>query len=366
MKYDFPIDNTQKVSSILERDLFRSATSFIEEIFYRYAWIKFGIVGGLGSLVHLAVLFSLTDLVQLWYIFSAGVAVLISATCNYILNHAWTFKEKKVKNHTIGWSKYIVLAMIFDGAYFLLLSYFTEILGLWYMISSFVAMMIVFPFRYNFSKTWVWGNFNLSNFISTKHPDDADYDWHAYSNGSLVQKWWKISIAKAVWSFSLDGSNVLDIGCGSSPIASKYNGISIDYNQAKIEFMKRNQHDGNNRKYLMGDARQLPFQNSSFDSVLCIELIEHMDDPVKVIAEISRVAKPNAKIVLATPDYSRPLAHIVDVMTPYGNDHCYRFTKKHLNKLCRAHGLEPVKHKYIGGCDLVALFQKIDNNTKAS
>jgi SAM-dependent methyltransferase/putative flippase GtrA len=366
MKSGSPVNNSEKIANELElaKYSFKSVTSSIEQILGRYAWIKFAIVGGLGSLIHMVILFSLTEFISMWYMFSAGIAVLVSATYNYVLNHVWTFKGKKIKNHTIGWIKYIILALVFDGAYLLLLSFFTESIGLWYVISAFMALLIIFPFRYNISRLWIWGDFKFCNLISTKHPNDADYDWYACANGSFVQKWWKTSIAKATWDFIPGGSNVLDIGCGSSPIFTRYGGVGIDINNDKVEFMKGNKNSGDKRRYMVGDARRLPFEDNTFDSVLCIEVIEHIDNPEKVITEISRVAKPNAKIVMATPDYSRPLAHLLDIMTPYGDDHTSRFTKNSLSKLCLDHGLEPLNHKYIGGCDMVALFKKTDAGLK--
>jgi len=52
------------------------------------------------------------------------------------------------------------------------------------------------------------------------------------------------------------------------------------------------------------------------------------------------------------------LAYVVDILSPYGASHICRFTKRQLERLCITHGLKPVKHKYVGGCDLVELFEK--------
>lgn len=342
------------------KQLIMSAHKFVNRGLDKYRWIRFGIVGGIGSLIHFAVLFSFTEIAGLWYLFSAVIAVLVAATNNYILNNIWTFKEKEVHSHTIGWLKYILLASVSDAIYLLLLAFFTEVVGFWYMLSALISLLIVFPFRYNISRLWIWGNLGLNRIISSKHPDEADYDWYAFTNGSPIQKWWKLSIAKAVWSLLPEESYVLDIGCGSSPILSRYKGVGIDSNKDKIEFMKSHLGDTGQRKYLVGDALFLPFEDNNFDAVLCIEVIEHLENPAGVITEIMRVAKPNAKIVLATPDYSKPLAYIIDIMTPYGGYHTHRFTRRSLEKLCRAHGLKPLRHIYVGSCDLVKLFRKMD------
>jgi putative flippase GtrA len=341
--------------------LITDARIFVGRYLDKYRWIRFAIVGGIGSLIHFAVLFSLTDIAGLWYILSAVIAILAAATSNYILNQIWTFAEKRVHQHILGWIKYLLLASISDFVYLLLLAYFTEIVGLWYILSAIISLLIVFPFRYNISRLWIWKGFKPSRMVSNKHPDEADYDYDAYKNGSPIQKWWKLSITRAVWSLLPEAVNVLDIGCGSSHTLSRYDGVGIDSNKDKVDFMNSHQSGLKRNRYLVADARALPFEDNTFDAVLCIEVLEHLENPAEVITEIARVAKPNARIVLATPDYSKPLAYILDIMTPYGGDHTYRFSRKQLQKLCRACGLKPLGHKYVGTCDLVALFEKTND-----
>ncbi len=330
----------------------------VELYLYKFRWLRFGIVGAVGAVVHLAVLYGLTDLMGLWYIASGIIAVLAAATTNYILNHIWTFKERRIDNHSVGWLKYLLLAGLTDGMYIGLLAFFTEVVGLWYMLSAVLSLLIIFPIRYNIARLWIWGDWRLSRLITSKHPDDADYEWYAFNRGSPVQKWWKHSVAKAVWELVPEGSEVLNIACGSSPIMAKYSGVGIDINEGKVEFMRANFRNQGGCEFIVGQAEALPYKAGAFDAILCIEVIEHISEPAKVIAEIARVAKTNAKVVLATPDYSKVLAYVVDILTPYGADHVYRFTKRKLERLCITHCLKPVKHKYIGGCDLVELFEK--------
>ena len=48
---------------------------------------------------------------------------------------------------------------------------------------------------------------------------------------------------------------------------------------------------------------QLPFKDVSFDYVVCVEGIEHTENPYNAIREISRVLKPGGKLVITTPNY---------------------------------------------------------------
>ena len=342
--------------------LINSAWYFVYHYLDKYRWLRFGIVGGIGSLIHFTVLFGFTRFVGLWYILSAVLAVFVAATSNYILNQVWTFKEKNIQRKTIGWLKYLASSSIFDSVYLILLAFLTEVVGFWYLFSAFISLLIVFPLRYNVSRLWIWGDLNPSRIISTKNPDDADYDWNAYHNGTPIQKWWKQSITKAVWTLLPEASKVLDIGCGSSQTLSKYKGVGIDINKEKVEFMNSHSSNDGQRTYFLGDARSLPFEDNSFDAVLCIEVIEHLQIPADIMIEIARVTKPNGKIVLATPDYSKPPAYLIDIMTPYGGYHTYRFSRRTLEKLCKSSGLKPLRHIYVGGCDLVEVFEKTNGH----
>jgi SAM-dependent methyltransferase len=45
----------------------------------------------------------------------------------------------------------------------------------------------------------------------------------------------------------------------------------------------------------------LPFDDASFDAVLAFEVIEHVDDDIRLLGEMARVSKPDATLVLSTP-----------------------------------------------------------------
>lgn len=49
------------------------------------------------------------------------------------------------------------------------------------------------------------------------------------------------------------------------------------------------------------DAERLPFADASFDTVVCCELLEHVRNPLAVIAEIVRVLRPGGYLVASSP-----------------------------------------------------------------
>jgi SAM-dependent methyltransferase len=46
----------------------------------------------------------------------------------------------------------------------------------------------------------------------------------------------------------------------------------------------------------------LPFEDASFDLVWCSEVIEHLQEPARALAELKRVTKPGGTLLLTTPN----------------------------------------------------------------
>jgi SAM-dependent methyltransferase len=51
--------------------------------------------------------------------------------------------------------------------------------------------------------------------------------------------------------------------------------------------------------FTVEDIRALPYADASFDAVLCIEFLEHLDDPAGALAELGRVCRGH--LVLTVP-----------------------------------------------------------------
>ncbi len=54
--------------------------------------------------------------------------------------------------------------------------------------------------------------------------------------------------------------------------------------------------------YVQTDAGALPYSGDSFDGVFCINMLEHVPDVNRVMAEIARVLAPNGRLVVVTPN----------------------------------------------------------------
>lgn len=55
------------------------------------------------------------------------------------------------------------------------------------------------------------------------------------------------------------------------------------------------------RPDVFADAANLPFPDSSFDAVVCLEVLEHVPAPQRVMNEIARVLRPGGRLWLSMP-----------------------------------------------------------------
>jgi ubiquinone biosynthesis O-methyltransferase len=103
----------------------------------------------------------------------------------------------------------------------------------------------------------------------------------------------------------LQDKKILDVGCGDgvlSYLLSKQgaNVSGIDYSVMAIEFA--NEKTRNSKiDYRQGSAYELPFSDNSFDIVVSSDVIEHLKDVPLYLAEINRVSRNDAVIVISTP-----------------------------------------------------------------
>lgn len=104
-------------------------------------------------------------------------------------------------------------------------------------------------------------------------------------------------IAKTVEEKFRSPVEILDIGCGAGLLtnALALNGHSVTGIDLSEQSLKIAQKRDTTQKvaYLPANAYNLPFQEKMFDVVCAMDILEHVESPEKLIAEASRVLKPN-------------------------------------------------------------------------
>lgn len=85
--------------------------------------------------------------------------------------------------------------------------------------------------------------------------------------------------------------------------------VSCDINADDVARAAERNRDLANVRYAVEDALALSFPDASFDSVVCLEVIEHVGDPERLLSEIRRVLKPGGIVVLTCPSHEFPITY---------------------------------------------------------
>jgi SAM-dependent methyltransferase len=130
------------------------------------------------------------------------------------------------------------------------------------------------------------------------------------------------AVARAFDGRERAGLVVIDVGCGAMPYADLFSG-------ARLVGVDHSRDDAT--PDLLADVLQLPLASACADLVFCSQVIEHVTDPVRLLAECARLLRPGGALVLSAPFYW-PLHELP-------HDY-FRFTPQGLDHLLRSHGLQ--------------------------
>lgn len=150
----------------------------------------------------------------------------------------------------------------------------------------------------------------------SKINSDAYDNWHQTVHGQDVLTESKLEgwhIDALSLSPSLEGLNLLEVGCGAGDFAihlSKQLAVvtAVDFSAKAIEIAKEKSKAQNQSvNFQVADAQSLPFDSNSFDLIFSCECLEHIPEPEKALNEFYRVLKPSGCLILTTENYSNAM-----------------------------------------------------------
>jgi SAM-dependent methyltransferase len=118
---------------------------------------------------------------------------------------------------------------------------------------------------------------------------------------------------------------LLDIGCGGQPYRDLFGHVR---RYVALDLPPNLLAD------VYADGMALPFGDAVFDTVLCNEVLEHVPEPSRLLAEIAHVLRPGGVLLLTTPQTWG--LHL----EPYD---FYRYTKHGLCYLAEKSGLRVIE-----------------------
>ena len=125
--------------------------------------LKFFIIGASGILVNFSVLYVLTEFFNIHYLISSIFAIETSILTNFLLNNIWTWKDRRKKNFFHRLLQYHISTWITGIlANWLLLLFFTEIVGLYYLLSNLIGIGIGTISNFIINDLWTFQEKNKS------------------------------------------------------------------------------------------------------------------------------------------------------------------------------------------------------------
>jgi len=153
------------------------------------------------------------------------------------------------------------------------------------------------------------------------HPQWLAYK-HDLQKFTLINKW-----ARGL---------VVDIGCSdkhiSKYLSSNTEYIGLDYYTTASQWYQT-------RPHIYGDAQDLPFSSESMDTLLLLDVLEHLPSPDSCFKEIKRVLKPSGLLIIQVP-FLYPLHD-----TPLD---FHRWSIYGLRCLAKKYELEIIEEAYLG------------------
>jgi SAM-dependent methyltransferase len=148
------------------------------------------------------------------------------------------------------------------------------------------------------------------------------------------------------------GKRLLEVGCGVGTMTRYFLDrelvVALDLNDDNINAVKTSFSGQHNLVCLVADitTTDLPLQSYQLDSVLCANVLEHLEDDRAALRQLFTALKPGGKMVIVTPAHQRLFNHM-----DYLAGHVRRYSQADLEVKVKEAGfsVEKVWHLNLSG-----------------
>lgn len=157
----------------------------------------------------------------------------------------------------------------------------------------------------------------ICNQRAQKYFDTQAHNYHARSGIRQVHDL-HLSVLTEISFY--DYKSLLDVGCGTGdllariPMRKGLDLAGIDFSAKVLEIAQEK--IGHKANLRHGDSQNLPWEDNSFDMVLCSDSFHYFPRPEIVLSEVRRVTKPGGRLIIADPWYSWPIRRIKNLLLP--------------------------------------------------
>jgi ubiquinone/menaquinone biosynthesis C-methylase UbiE len=148
-------------------------------------------------------------------------------------------------------------------------------------------------------------------------------------------------------------NKLLDVGCGTGNllalIFSKYDVqiAGVDLSPDMLEIARKKL--GEKTDLRLGDSEYLPFDDESFDVVICTDSFHHYPHPKNALTEFRRVLHPKGRIIIADPYAPTPIRQIFNLIMPHTHEGDVKmYSEYNIRKLLENTGFNTIEWEKVG------------------
>lgn len=140
-------------------------------------------------------------------------------------------------------------------------------------------------------------NNKLENYIAAQFNKISD-DKGVFPGHLDPLDWQMVAIKKIVGNFH--NLRVLDAGCGNGKFIHEFDALGAQSYGFDIstKLVKEAQKNFGTTRVVRGSLTNIPFRDNYFDILICVEVLEHIPDTTKAIAEMCRVLKKSGIAII--------------------------------------------------------------------
>jgi dolichyl-phosphate beta-glucosyltransferase len=147
-----------------------------------------------------------------------------------------------------------------------------------------------------------WHCTPINPFAQYMGPDEYRYMYELEN-----YHWWFVArrnlLAHLINSFKNLSPKILDVGCGTGANLLAFSNLGeafgIDVSDKAIEFCKQR----GLRQVSQCPVESINFEDKAFDIITCIDVLEHVTNPIKALLEINRVLKDSGRAIITVPAF---------------------------------------------------------------
>lgn len=152
---------------------------------------------------------------------------------------------------------------------------------------------------------------------------------------------WRVRKLRERIGARLEAAEILDVGDTDGLMLKHLGKDRLGFNIAPAAIRNI---ESNGVEAKLGDGHALPFDNASFDYVLCFETLEHAESPHQLLLELARVCRPDGRVFVSIPWVPRTNVHERNLTINRGYGHVFELSFIDFTSLLTHTPLEVAHH----------------------